>query len=130
MSFHYTLPKWFRNVLGRAEMSVWDDVLHDETTARRAVERLEQAATHLDALTRAREHLASDARVGWEGAGRKGFDRRLAALVIRSEELVHHLRSAAAAIESDLEAALFEQRRRERRRAELEDRKALLVPRG
>jgi uncharacterized protein YukE len=108
-------------------MSLWDDVAHDEITTRRAVERLEETADRLSALTRSREHLADDARVGWQGAGREGFDRRLAGLVTRSEELIHQFRAAAATIESDLEAAVLEQRRREQRRAEIEDHTASLV---
>lgn len=111
-------------------MSIWNDVARDAASAGRAAERLEHAAGRLDDLTRARENLADHARVGWEGAGRDGFERRLANLVTRSEELARHLRGAAATIEAELDDAVREQRRREERRAEIEEHPALSAPAG
>lgn len=117
MSSQYTLI--YRQLIMESHMSVWDDVIYDETRAQRAIEELERMAARLDALTRGRENMAEIARVGWEGGAREGFERRLTALVVRSEDLAHHLRRAATTIEADLEAATREQRRREGRRSEL-----------
>ncbi len=110
-------------------MSVWTDVAYDHARAQRAIDLLERMAGELAARTRARAALADEARQGWSGAGRAGFDHRLGDLVAGGEDLAHRMRLAAVAIDSDLEAAVEEQRRRERRRAELEiEYDQLLVP--
>jgi uncharacterized protein YukE len=131
MSFHCILTfsnlyRWPR----RDTLSIWHDVTEDEASARHAVERLEQVAARLDALTSARESLAEHARPGWHGAGRHGFERRLLDLATRSEDLAHHLRRAATTIEADFEAGAREQRRREERRVEVEAHLPSLTPSG
>ena len=97
-------------------MSIWNDVTHNPSRARDAIDELERAAAHLEGLTDSRASLAREALIGWHGARREAVEQALTELLDRSAELVQQLRRTAARIAEETELALAEQRRRERLR--------------
>ena len=93
-------------------MSIWTDVRFDAATAHTAARELRSVADDVEAAAERRADLADDARDGWTGQLRAGFDDRVGAQLAEAGDLVAALRAAAVRIEDELAAAMAEQRRR------------------